>query len=149
MAARRLLIIMVLLLAISTIAAALVPAPERRTDEARPTTSSAPSMPKDERPDGGELVATRVPASGGARDVRVSVGDQLSLVVSRATPGDVSVPSFGLIDYAEPGAPARFDLLLERPGRFEVTAEGEGVLATIVVGSGDVNPEARPGGRRR
>ena len=131
MAARRLLIVMLLLLGISTLAAALVPPPERTADTERSTsTRSAAARDRTE----GERVAAEVSARTGARPdaVRVSTGDQLALVVQVARPAEVAVPAFGLIEFAEPGAPARFDILIDEAGRFEVTAEGAQRVATIV-----------------
>ena len=133
MAARRLLIIMFLLLAISTLAAALVPAPERRADETGQGSSSSTAATAAEPAPRGDLVEARLSAGGKPERVRVSTGDQISLVVSSPQPRDVSLPAFGLIEFAEPGAPARFDLLIEQAGQFDVIAEGEGSVATIVV----------------
>jgi hypothetical protein len=131
MAARRLLIVMLLLLGISTLAAALVPPPERR-GETENSTSTRKSTTDKERPEGQRVAAEVSERSGGRPEViRVSTGDQLALVVKLARPAEVGVPAFGLIEFAEPGAPARFDVLIERAGRFEVTAERAGTIATI------------------
>ena len=132
MAARRLLIVMLLLLGISTLAAALVPPPERGT-ETESSTSTTRSAPTRERTEG-ERVAAEVTARSGGRPeaVRVSTGDQLALVVKVARPAEVEVPAFGLTEFAEPGVPARFDVLVDEPGRFEVNAQREGTVATIV-----------------
>jgi hypothetical protein len=132
MAARRLLIVMLLLLGISTLAAALVPPPERpaETERSTTTTRTAPARGRAE----GERVAAEVSTRTGGRPdvVRVSTGDQLALEVEVARPGEVAVPAFGLIEFAEPGAPARFDILMDEPGRFEVSAERAGRVAAIV-----------------
>lgn len=148
MAARRLLIIMFLLLAISTLAAALVPPPEQRGETGRSTPSRSTATAATEGAGRGSLVAARVAAGGKPDRIRVSAGDQLSLVVSSPYPSEVYVPSFGLTGFAEPGAPARFDFLTERPGRFDVVTRGEGPVATIVVRRAELNPEARPAARR-
>lgn len=132
MAARRLLIVMVILLATSTLAAALVPVPEEQgADEERTTTPPAASVEADSGDR--EVVEAEVAAGAGRpREIRVDPGDQLSLTVTRSAPGPVTLPAFGLAGFAEPGAPARFDILIRRPGRFEVKAEGSGTVATIV-----------------
>jgi hypothetical protein len=44
----------------------------------------------------------------------------------------VSLPDFGLIEFAGPGNPARFDVLIEDEGRFPVRFQGAGTVATIV-----------------
>jgi hypothetical protein len=130
MAARRLLIVMLLLLGISTLAAALVPPPER--DET-PTETSAPPTSRARESPQGERVAAQVSAAASGRPdrIRVASGDQLALVVKSPRPAEIAVPAFGLIDFAERGAPARFDILVERSGRFEITAERQGTVATI------------------
>jgi hypothetical protein len=132
MAARRLLIVMLLLLGISTLAAALVPPPERQQGETESSTST--TKPRTAEPRSGERVAADVSAltTGRPEEVRVSRGDQLALVVKTARPSEIAVPDFGLIEFAEPGAPARFDILLDRGGSFDVTADREGTVATIV-----------------
>lgn len=129
MAARRLLIVMLLLLGISTLAAALVPPPEREEG----TESSTSTRTKARERSEGERVAAEVSTRTGARPdlVRVSEGDQLALVVKTPRPTEVAVPAFGLIEFAEPGAPARFDILVDEAGRFEVTARGTGTVGTI------------------
>ena len=139
MAARRLLIIMVVLLTISTLAAALVPPPQERGDT---TTSTSTSTTTRERatkePKGSDLVRAEVPVPQGGeapREVRVQAGDQLALVVTSRQPGEVSIPDFGLIEFAGPGNDASFDLLVEEEGRFPVRFQGSGEVATIVAGN--------------
>jgi Flp pilus assembly protein TadD len=119
MAARRLLIVMVVLLVLSSVAAALVPPPgERSTDEAEETTTQKRPAKAGTR---GELVEATVDAET-RRPERISVraGDQLALTVEARAFHEVEIPSFGLLEPAEAGAPARFDLLIERPGSFLV-----------------------------
>jgi len=139
MAARRLLIIMLLLLGISTLAAAFVPPPEREATRSESSTSKSTSR---EGLPAAELVKREVTSSGrrAPQRVRVARGDQLTLVVKSDRPGQITVPAFGLIEFAEPGAPARFDILIERQGRFEVNAERQGAVATIVA----ERPTAQP-----
>jgi hypothetical protein len=130
MAARRLLIVMLVLLGISTLAAALVPPPERESTQTETTNSTATRA---QEPRHGERVAAEVSASrrGRPERVRVSTGDQLALVVNAPRPAEVAIPAFGLIEFADRGAPARFDILIERSGRFDVTAERRGTVARI------------------
>ena len=132
MAARRLLIIMVVLLTISTLAAALVPPPEERGSSS--TTSTATTTTAGEDPSGGELVRAEVTVQGEgarARNIQLHTGDQLALTVPSHTAGDVTIPDFGLIDFSEPGAPARFNILVEEEGRFPVRFGGK-TIATII-----------------
>jgi len=139
-AARRLLIIMVVLLAISTLAAALVPSPEENGEgSSSPTTTSTSSRATEEPPKTEDLVRSEiaVPKGGHApRQVDVAPGDQLALTVTSGDPGEVSLPDFGLIEFAGPGDPATFDVLIEDAGEFPVRFQGSGAVATIVAERG-------------
>lgn len=78
--------------------------------------------------------ATAIPgrASGAARPLRLSAagtrnrtvtvraGVAAVLSVAVEEPGQVSIPDLGQTAAAEPATPARFDLLVERPGRLRV-----------------------------
>ena len=131
MAARRLLIIMVALLAISTLAAALVPPPEEQAGSSSTSTTTTTTAPEHR---GGDLVRAEVTvgAKGAPKRVPVKPGDQVALTVSSPRFGKASVPAFGLVDFAEQGAPARFDLLVSERGSFPVRFTGEGTVATVV-----------------
>jgi hypothetical protein len=135
MAARRLLIVMVILLTISTLAAALVPPPPEREETS--TTSTSTTTTTGDRPArDGRLVRETISISrSGERaplEVAARVGDQLALVVESDAPGEVSIPAYGLIEFAGPGDPARFDVLLEEPGRYKVRFDRRGEVARIV-----------------
>jgi hypothetical protein len=132
MAARRLVIVMLVLLCVSTLAAALVPAPE-----------------SDETPAGGTDTVSEEPARGGGATgvetdaaearvlrrrvrvgserpplIRVRPGDELRLSVSGRVGQEISIPAFGLVETLAPYAPAQFDLIVDREGTFPVRAEG-------------------------
>jgi hypothetical protein len=136
MAARRLLIIMVVLLTISTLAAALVPPPQERGETTTSTsTSTAMKERATEAPKASDLVRAEIPVPKGGeapREVRVKAGDQLALVVTSRQPGEVSVPDFGLIEFAGPGNDASFDILIEEAGEFPVRFQGSGEVAMII-----------------
>jgi hypothetical protein len=143
MAARRLLIIMVVLLTISTLAAALVPPPQERGETTSTSTSTATRERTTEEPKRSELVRAEVTVPKGdeaPREVRVQPGDQLALVVTSREPGEVSIPDFGLIEFAGPGNTASFNLLIEEDGEFPVRFQGGGEVATIVVEDGSRKP---------
>jgi hypothetical protein len=129
MAARRLVALMLVLLAVSTLAAALTaPAPERE-----PRTTEDAGEPRS-RNRSGRLIEGALDASSRRPDtVEVQSGDQLALTVRSPIPGQVEIPAFGLLEDVAPRAPARFDLLLERPGRFEVRLAGRGRLIGAIV----------------
>jgi hypothetical protein len=108
---------MLVLLGISTLGAALVPAPEQ-PDETTTTSSSAPPTPFSS---GGELLRERIRAdSDRPRTIRVPLGDQLALAVGSKRFGQIQIPRLGLIEDVAPLAPARFDILAQTEGRFDV-----------------------------
>jgi hypothetical protein len=142
MAARRLIALLVALLVVSTVAAALTaPGPER---EPQPT--EAASEPEARSPAAGRLVEASLNASAEHRSrVEARRGDQVALTVRSASPGQVEIPAFGLLEDVEPGAPARFNLLAQRTGSFEIRRAGSGrVIARVVVSA----REAERAGRR-
>jgi hypothetical protein len=134
MAARRLLILMLVVLAASTLAAALLaPPPESETT----TTTTGEADVGDAgnpRTGSGRLVQAELNASEGrSAPIRLGSGDQLSLIVRSRTAGQIEIPAFGLIDDVGRDDPARFDLLAERPGVFEVRIAGSGRVAGRIV----------------
>jgi hypothetical protein len=148
MAARRLLILMLVLLAVSTLAAALVPPQDG--DDATSSNSRTRAIEtgrSGERPKPpGRLVSRtiRVVPHGVAR-VNVRLGDQLALAVRSGVADEVAIPALGQFQALTPEAPARFDLLPERTGVFEVRL----VDAKRVIGRIAVRPqEPRESGRR-
>ena len=170
MAARRLVIVMLVLLAVSTLAAALVPTPES-DDPQPPVTDTVTSGQGPEQEAGAAngarsaLVTARVRVGEGEPEtVKVRTGDQLRLLVSGRLADDIAIPAFGLLETMAPFSPARFDLIVDRVGRFPIRAErAERVVGRIfsVAGSGrcaPLKPPARgerpraeacaPGGRR-
>jgi hypothetical protein len=137
-AARRLLIIMVILLTISTLAAALVPPPEERSDESSTssTTTTTDEGGAEEPPaKADDLVRAQiaVPRKGEAGEqIAVAPGDQRALTVSSREPGEVSLPDFGLIEFAGPGNDATFNVLIEEDGDFPIRFQDSGEVGTIV-----------------
>jgi hypothetical protein len=119
MAARRLLIVMLVLLGLSTLAAALVPQHTLRdggttgttATRATTTTAAGPTNPAFRRP-------TKIIVGGKKFPVvaPVSVGDQVTLLVRSRFPTEITIPEFGLVGFATPDTPARFELLLDNPG---------------------------------
>jgi hypothetical protein len=134
-AARRLLIIMVVLLAISTLAAALVPPPEENRGETSSTPTSTSTTTGGPARKANDLVRAEVPVPKGGQSpeqIEVESGDQLALTVTSGEPGEVSLPDFGVIEFAGPGNPATFNVLVEDAGEFAVRFQGSGAVATIV-----------------
>jgi hypothetical protein len=135
MAARRLLIVLLVLIAVSTAAAALVPTREPRTGTGTETvtTRSEPERADDAAPSGRAFDVVVVDDGKGG-SIRLRVGDQVSLTVHSRRSDEVEIAGFGALEPAAPGAPARFDLIADRPGRFPVRlVDAKRQLATIFV----------------
>ncbi len=137
MAARRLIVVLVVLLAISIAAAAV--APDRRSpllgdsDETEETTEEAPSTTPEPTPSGELVEATIVADPADPETVRAGPGDQIELQVETARPREVEIEAFGLLEPAEPDAPATFSLLLREAGQLAITDAESGVIVGRIV----------------
>jgi hypothetical protein len=151
MAARRLLIVMLVLLGVSTLAAALVPqdtlnggdTTDTTTTQATTTAAAPPPNPAFLRP-------TKITVGGKKFPVvsPVEVDSRLRLLVRSRFPTQIAIPEFGLIGFATPETPARFELLIDTPGTFGILfgasskpgVEGKPAARIVVV---------RPGAKQR
>ena len=136
MAARRLVIVMVVLLGLATLAAALVQPPEQRgaaTDQRRKPEGTTGSGSSADAPPGRVVGGKLRISNAGPREVRVRPGDQLRLAVAGSVGEDIVIPAFGLTETMSPYAPAQFDILVDRPGRFVVRGVDSGRLAGRIV----------------
>jgi hypothetical protein len=115
MAARRLVIVMLVLLFVSTLAAALVPAPEGDEEE-----TSTPIEPAAGRPSARTVVQTIDADARRPKPIRLSRGDRLVLTVRSPRPTQVEIGGLGQLEDADPESPARFDLLLDEPGEYGI-----------------------------
>lgn len=146
MAARRLLIVMLIMLGVLTLATALAP---QRGDDAK-TPAEISTQPKARAPGQerqGVLLKVTIDANdAAARKVprQVTAGDQLQLQVTSKQPDQVEIPAFGQIQPVTRDTPAYFDLLLDKPGLYEVKLVDAGRLAGVI----EVNPAAPPGSDR-
>ena len=124
---------MLVLLGISSLAAALAPVP-RESGESTSSTTSTTERPGP-GPTGGKLVRRTIDAQARRPErIRVSVGDQLALTVRSKRVEQFEIPGLGLIEDAGPLSPARFNLLAEREGGFEVRqVGGRGAIGVIRV----------------
>ena len=130
MAARRLVIVMLMLLFVSTLAAALVPPPES-DEEDTATRAAAPT----EQPTARTVVRTLDAGSKRTETIRVATGDRLVLTVRSPRPAQVEIFGLGQLEDAAPESPARFDLLLDEPGEYEIRLLASGrSLGRIVAG---------------
>jgi hypothetical protein len=130
---RRAVLLMAMVLAVVALAEALVPVPrERRAERTQPPAATAPPAAVEVR-----TIAARYPPRGAVRPVRLVAGAHVVLEVSTSAAGEASVAGLGLVQPAEPDAPARFDILADRPGTYSVDfdpAAGRGsAVAKLVV----------------
>jgi hypothetical protein len=122
-AARRLLIVLLVLLGVSTLAAALVPQGTlNEGDTTSTTTTQATTTAPTASPNPAFLRPTKITVGGKKFPVvsPIHVGDQLRLLVRSRFPAEIEIPEFGLLGFASPDAPARFELLPETPGTFGI-----------------------------
>ena len=118
MAARRLLIVMLVLLGVSTLAAALVPQRTIRNGTGTTGTATRPATTTAEAPNPAFRRPTKILVGGKKFPVvaPVSVGDQLTLLIRSRFAAEITIPEFGLVGFATPDTPARFELLVDAPG---------------------------------
>jgi hypothetical protein len=142
MAARRLIVVMLVLLGVSTLVAALVPTPERSGDgsgnASGPAGAGRPNQPpRSAFPQARGLLTARIRVSAGPPQVvDVEPGQRLVLLVGGPVGDDISIPAFGLTETMMPSAPARFDLIVDRRGRFAVRAFGADRVVGRIVSRG-------------
>jgi hypothetical protein len=134
MAPRRLLILMLAVLAISTLGAALI-APRPGGQDQATTAAEARGGHTKARQRPGRLIEVRAGTrSPRPESIHARPGDQLELTVRSATPGQIEIPRFGLLEDAGPDMPAHFSVFFDEPGRFNVRLATTGrVVARIVV----------------
>ena len=137
MAARRLFLLMLAVLAVSTLAAALVAPPRSPEPTTTATDDEDGAKVKPKRDNTGRLVEAKLNISRARPEtIRAQPGDQLSVTVRSRTGGQVEMPAFGLIEDVGRDDPARFDLLADRRGTFEVRLVGSGrVIGKVLVGT--------------
>src|SRR5437867_3510643 len=143
MATRRLIIGLIVLLALSTLAAAFLPAPEGT----RTSTTSTERQParRPPPPRGGLVRATVDAGAGRPQAIPLGDGDELVLRVRSRAPDQVEVRGFGEVQAVDRFSPARFDLLATRPGTFPVRLlEAHRTVARIQVAPRDRSSNERP-----
>jgi len=133
MATRRLLILMLAVLAVSTLGAALLAPQPGKPPPAATTTAKGDGTATRQRP--GRLIEASVQTqSPHPEPIRLRPGDQLELTVRSATPGQIEIPRFGLLEDAGPDQPAHFSLVADEPGSFPVRLAGtQRAVARVVV----------------
>jgi hypothetical protein len=112
MLARRLLFALAVLLALTALAAALAPRPTAPRDDAA-ATPSAPSAPAR------APVEETLDAEASGQKVSARVGQSVTIVIEADELDSVSLAEVGT-KTAEPGSPARFELLADVPGSYPI-----------------------------
>jgi hypothetical protein len=127
---RRILVMIAVGMLVLTALAALSAPVDEPGDDARPAPARPAEPPK--------TVTLRAPARGKSPVHRVRRGLRVVLEVRSSVAGQVEIGGLGLLQTVDPGAPATFDIVTTRPGRYDVTllpATGaRSRLGTIVVG---------------
>ena len=84
-------------------------------------------------------VAFRHPVQGVPPVRDIPTGSHVVITVQAAAPGNVEIADLGLLQPVGPGTPAVFDVLADRPGRYDVSllsVAREGTkLGTLAVGN--------------
>lgn len=122
------------MLAVLSAATALAPQPSQ--DSKTPAETKAEQIAAEPEPTrNGELLTVTIDADDRAtRNVprRVTAGDQLQLEVTSEKPDQVEIRAFGQLQPVTPYAPAHFDLLLDKPGIYEVRLVEAGRVAGVI-----------------
>lgn len=148
MAARRLIAILLVLLFLSSLAAALAPVQQTRTDSSSSdsaTTAEAPTLPDEDLAAEPQLVSEKVDASAKSPGaIRARVGDRLELKVTSERSGTVELTGLGPAEDVGLNQPAFFDVLLREEGDYPVRFLGsESEIALIKVSPPRAEPLAR------
>ena len=123
---RRALLLFAVVLALAAAAAALSSGP-REEPNVPPRIEPPPQAPGAavRRRERGTLRLT-LRTGGRAVRRRLPAGRHAIVSVSARAPGLVALSGLGLVEPAQPGTPATFDVLVRRPGRLGVTFEPAG-----------------------
>jgi hypothetical protein len=147
MAARRLLIVMLVLLGISSVIAVMVPQPQRDDsssgDAVTGTTGATGESDEEGEVDDettgetGKTVRRSVEMEAKQPvEVKAQAGSRMILTVRSKQGSDVEIEGLGLAGFADPYAPAVFDVILpEEPGRYAIRTPGSDPSAVIITSS--------------
>jgi hypothetical protein len=139
---RRALLLFAIVLGLAAIAASLSrqqdDAPEDSANRVPPAATEQEPTVSPGSAEESPQAATVVLRSGSDERVRATTGQPVTLEVTVDEAGLVDIPELGLSSAAEPLTPARFEILVNEPGRYPVTltpAEGgeEEAAGTLVV----------------
>jgi hypothetical protein len=117
---RRALILFAVVLGLTALVAAIAP----RGGDDNSSSTSTPQPPSSTTPGSATAGPTRVELrakqKGSPETRRVKAGTHAIVRVQVDEPGQVSIPTLGLTDDAEPRTPATFDVFFTDPGRATV-----------------------------
>jgi hypothetical protein len=120
---RRALLLFAIVLGLAALAASVSRPPEESDEPAPPPRAADPDRAPTLRPGTAvskDLVDLTLHVDR-RRRLRLTAGQAATLFVRTDEPGQVELPELGLGASAEPLTPARFELLVSDPGRYEVT----------------------------
>jgi hypothetical protein len=110
-------------LGVAAVAASIARPPENGDGEPSPSTGvegkGSGSPTASARPHGGP-VPIGFRAAGPRASRRLTAGRPAAVTVSVDEPGEVAIPSLGLVETADPVTPARFDVLVSDPGSHRI-----------------------------
>ena len=119
---RRILWLVAALLALAVVAAAIVPRDDNKA--ATTTTATAPER---------TTVKADIGASPAkARTIPARVGDHLVLTVESDRIDTVTIDGIDSAQPVDPTSPARFDTLLDHPGRFPIRMQNTGATVGVL-----------------
>jgi cytoskeletal protein RodZ len=131
---RRALLLFAIVLGMAALAASL----------SQPAEDRSSTAPADEPAERGPAEATPAPAPSAPaalslvasenEAVRLPAGEAATLEVTVDQPGSVEIPGLGLSTSADHLTPARFDLLTNQPGRYELLFTPAGAEAAVAAG---------------
>jgi hypothetical protein len=117
---RRALLLFAIVLGMAALVASLSrPLEERRDDSAQSDTREAepPTASPTPAPNLPEALSFEAAEN---ETMRLRAGDPATVEVAVEEPGSVEIPGMGLSAAADPATPARFDVLANRPGHYEL-----------------------------
>ena len=127
---RRALLLFALVLGLTALAASLAPAPPAdQSSSPKPPPPSAAQLASEE-----PVQVMFQAGTGEAKPPRrrVDLGTRVIVTVASPAGGEATIPGLGRIDTVTPFAPAHFDLLLSRPGSYDVAFAAPNEPPTVV-----------------
>jgi hypothetical protein len=124
---RRALLLFAVVLGLAAVAASLsrtgdddAPRPQQQATTSTPKQDTTPrAAPGEETTDVADSAPVELNAAED-KSVRIEAGRSTTLEVAVVEPGQVDIPDLGLTATADSLTPARFDLLVNSPGRYAI-----------------------------